>query len=431
MFIPISSDAQLNHWPIMTGVMILLNLVAYPIQMSLPARTGTVNLRERLTDKELQQLLDDPELDPELRELLESNEPVFDEQIVPGWRPFALSHGDGLHPVQWLTSMYMHGGGGHLLGNMLFLWVFGLVVEGRIGAGWFALLYLGCGVIQNAIGQLMFLFSPAPPSLGASGVIYSLMMVAALWAPGDNIQWLAIGRWIGVSIIEIPVLILGAVYMLADFGLSLYGSFELSTPLLHVTGGVVGTLVGAVVLGFNCVDCDQQDMWSRCREALGKKPRPNHAKKKSKSEVAAEEKNRSDQEQRLGVIDRTLDLHLAAGKVDQALATMNSRRQVLPGSQWEEARLLKLLGLLQQQKRWDEFLAFAGDFDKRFDSRDVPVRLNVARIQLEEKGRPRKCVEVLKGIDQAALNPKQREAFTRLANTARQRIAAGELDFAD
>lgn len=431
MFIPVSSDATLNHWPIMTGVMILLNLAAYPLQMSLPSRTETVNLRERMTDEEERQLLEDPELDPEIRTLLESGGPILAERKVPGWRRFALSHGDGLHPVQWLTSMYMHGGVGHLLGNMLFLWVFGLVVEGRIGAGWFALLYVGCGLVQNALGQLVYLFSPAPPALGASGAIYSLLTIAALWAPGDNIQWLAIGRWIGATIVEIPVLILGAFYMLSDFGAAMFNSFELSTPLLHVAGGAVGLVVGAVVLGLNLVDCDQQDMWSRWREARGKKPLPKHPKKKSRAELAADEKNRADQEQRLAVIDRTIDLHLAAGKVDQALSTMKSRRKVLPGSQWDEARLLKLLGLLQQNRRWDEFLVFADEFDKRFDSRDVPIRLNVARIQLEEKSRPRKCIEVLKGIDQTLLNPKQREAFTRLAHAAKQRIAAGELDFAD
>jgi membrane associated rhomboid family serine protease len=431
MFIPISSDGNLNHWPIMTGVMILLNLVAYPVQMSLPSRTETVNRREHMSDRELRWQLDDPELDPELRELLESDEPILDELEVPGWRRFALSHGNGLHPVQWLTSMYMHGSIVHLLGNMLMLWVCGLVVEGRIGAFWFALLYLGCGISQNAIGQLMFLFSPAPPSLGASGVIYSLLMVAALWAPGDNIQWLAVGRWVGVSIFEIPVLIMGAFYFLADFGSAMFRSFELGTPLLHVTGGVVGFVVGAVLLGLNRIDCDQQDMFSRLREARGLKPLPAHPKKKSKAEMAAAEKAQADFDQRLAVIDRTIDLHLSAGRIDQALATMKSRRQVLPGSQWEEARLLKLLGLLQQQKRWDEFLVYADEFDKRFDSRDVPVRLNVARIQLEEKGRPRKCIAVLKGIDQGALSPKQREAFNRLATTARQRIAAGELDFAD
>ena len=61
---------------------------------------------------------------------------------------FMLVWGDGIHPVQWVTSMFLHGGVLHLAGNMVFLWVFGLVVEGKLGTAKFVPLYLGIGVAQ-------------------------------------------------------------------------------------------------------------------------------------------------------------------------------------------------------------------------------------------------------------------------------------------
>ncbi len=45
-----------------------------------------------------------------------------------------LELGGGIHPLQWLSNIFMHLGLGHLLGNMLFLWAFGIIVEGKLGA---------------------------------------------------------------------------------------------------------------------------------------------------------------------------------------------------------------------------------------------------------------------------------------------------------
>ena len=56
-----------------------------------------------------------------------------------GW---LLQLGNGLHPVQWWTSAFYHYGVMHLLGNMVFLWTFGLIVEGKLGWWQFLPLYL-------------------------------------------------------------------------------------------------------------------------------------------------------------------------------------------------------------------------------------------------------------------------------------------------
>ena len=68
---------------------------------------------------------------------------------------WTLVLGDGLHPLQWVTNIFMHAGFFQLAGNMLFLWTFGLVVEGKLGWWAFLLVYLGLGVSESAGMQLV------------------------------------------------------------------------------------------------------------------------------------------------------------------------------------------------------------------------------------------------------------------------------------
>jgi membrane associated rhomboid family serine protease len=73
-----------------------------------------------------------------------------------------------------VTSMFLHGGWAHLLGNMLYLWIFGNNVEDRLGHVGFALFYLGTGFAAAAAQVL-----PAPastiPMIGASGAISGVL----------------------------------------------------------------------------------------------------------------------------------------------------------------------------------------------------------------------------------------------------------------
>ena len=78
----------------------------------------------------------------------------------------------GMLPI--LTSMFLHGGWMHLIGNMWFLWIFGDNVEDELGHGFFLLFYVGCGVLA-AVAQ--FLADPGSniPMVGASGAIAGVM----------------------------------------------------------------------------------------------------------------------------------------------------------------------------------------------------------------------------------------------------------------
>lgn len=78
----------------------------------------------------------------------------------------------GLLPI--LTSMFLHGGWMHLIGNMWFLWIFGDNIEDELGHGAYLLFYIGCGIAAT-IAQ--FLSEPGSriPMVGASGAIAGVM----------------------------------------------------------------------------------------------------------------------------------------------------------------------------------------------------------------------------------------------------------------
>jgi len=81
---------------------------------------------------------------------------------------------DRLHAYQLFTSMFIHGGWMHILGNMWFLWVFGRGVEDSIGHTRYLLFYLACGVVSAIANVLATPFSPVP-TVGASGAIAGVM----------------------------------------------------------------------------------------------------------------------------------------------------------------------------------------------------------------------------------------------------------------
>src|ERR1700754_1738881 len=85
----------------------------------------------------------------------------------------------GLVPEQFnlqsiVTSMFLHGGWMHLIGNMWFLWIYGDNVEDVLGHGKFAMFYLLCGIAAGLVHILLNADSRVP-TIGASGAIAGVM----------------------------------------------------------------------------------------------------------------------------------------------------------------------------------------------------------------------------------------------------------------
>ena len=101
-----------------------------------------------------------------------------------------------------ITSMFMHGGWAHLLGNMLFLWVFGDNIENRIGHLRYLIFYLVCGIIASLSHVLLAGSDALIPSLGASGAISGVMGGYLLLFPSRRVR-VIMGRGVG----EVPAFV--------------------------------------------------------------------------------------------------------------------------------------------------------------------------------------------------------------------------------
>lgn len=92
-------------------------------------------------------------------------------------------------PLTLVTSQFLHGGFMHIIGNMLFLWIFGNNIEDRLGHIKYIIFYLACGVLA-ALAQWIFSTQSGIPSLGASGAIAGVMGAYILKFPHASIRTL-------------------------------------------------------------------------------------------------------------------------------------------------------------------------------------------------------------------------------------------------
>ncbi len=147
-----------------------------------------------------------------------------------------------------ITSMFLHGGWAHLLGNCLFLWVFGNNVEDSMGRGRFLAFYLLCGLVASATHAFFDAASPVP-TVGASGAISGTLGAYLLLYPQVRVKVL-----IPILIFPLIVHVRAWVMLLMWFGWQvLSGLPQLMSVRSEVSGGVavwahVGGFVAGVVL---------------------------------------------------------------------------------------------------------------------------------------------------------------------------------------
>ena len=133
-----------------------------------------------------------------------------EEIIRPGLEPTPFTV-----YITLITSMFMHGGIGHILGNMLFLWIFGDNVEDRLGHLQYLLFYIIVGILASLahVATCVLLKSDLlTPSLGASGAISGVMGAYLIFYPNNSVTVLifrfvttvpaivAVGLWFAMQL---------------------------------------------------------------------------------------------------------------------------------------------------------------------------------------------------------------------------------------
>jgi membrane associated rhomboid family serine protease len=141
-----------------------------------------------------------------------------------------------------LLSMFLHGGWGHIIGNSIYLWVFGKGVESRMGAMRFLVFYLVCGLVAAA-SHIVINPTSAIPTVGASGAISGVLGGYLLLFPRARIRM----YFPPIFFFSIPAVLV----LLFWFGEQLLAGLpQLSNMNAEVTGGVaVWAHVGGFLAG--------------------------------------------------------------------------------------------------------------------------------------------------------------------------------------
>ena len=147
------------------------------------------------------------------------------------------------------TSMFMHAGWVHLLGNMLYLWIFGDNVEDRLGHALFFVFYIVCGLAATFAQTIV---SPGSdiPNLGASGAIAGVLGAYIVMFPRSRVSVL-----LGRVIVPMSVLIVIGLWIVLQV-FSQIGEFAASSQtggggvayMAHI-GGFIGGIILAFLLG--------------------------------------------------------------------------------------------------------------------------------------------------------------------------------------
>jgi len=127
--------------------------------------------------------------------------------------PAMVTHGEGYSGL--FTSMFLHGGLMHLLGNMLFLWIFGDNMEDEMGHLGFLIFYIACGVLAG-LAHVWFAAGSVVPTVGASGAIAGVMGGYLLLFPRAKVDILLI-IIIFFRVFTLPAYILLVIWFVLQF----------------------------------------------------------------------------------------------------------------------------------------------------------------------------------------------------------------------
>jgi membrane associated rhomboid family serine protease len=434
--VPLGTDAPIYHFPWMTITLGVVNIVAFFL-------TGGGHYIEK-----------------------------------EAWMPWVLQLGNGtINPIQWVTMNFVHFGILHLLGNLIFLWGFGILVEGKIGWWKFLLVYLAIGTAGGALIQGFCFFIPGlnTQAAGASLILFGLLAISLVWAPKNEVSFFyMVGFYFGLS--EISIMVFGFYYiaeqiMIAVFLLSILG-FGFAMFLLsqagHLLGASLGFAIAALMLKWKMVDCENWDLFAVWKGTYGasdefakyrntgflypslgedkpeEKEDKNESKRKKKRKTSvtasfemppeeednyeAEVYSRKKDSREFKLIKR-LKSNLKIGDSDAVLQVYKKIRQLEPNWQFENQDLKRLIDLLCQYEDWVKAIPFMETYLKTTPGNNAGTRIKLAALLIEVYERPRRSLSILKPLKNAPLKKNQKIFYNRILKIAREKIEDGVVEF--
>jgi membrane associated rhomboid family serine protease len=244
--IPLRDYRTRRTFPVVTVTLIALNVLLFAFQLTQGDRTPVAVDTGPWADAGIPFYGEAPEQLGGVEVISESDAFVFSYGLVPG----ELLLGEDLPPriplPLWITlfsSMFLHGGLLHLLGNMLYLWIFGDNVEDAMGHVRFLLFYLLCGAAA-AFAQIAIGPNSGVPLIGASGAIAGVLAAYFMLFPHSRVLTL-IPVFFFVRLVAVPAVLLLGIWFILQV-ISGAGSLGQATGVAwfaHIGGFVAGVLL--------------------------------------------------------------------------------------------------------------------------------------------------------------------------------------------
>ena len=208
--IPVRDGIPTRETPVVNYLLIAANVIVFVLMLSLPESSlDTVVARYAMTP----------------------------ENFADG-----ISFGDIL---SIFSSMFMHAGFAHIIGNMIYLWIFGDNVEDRLGHSRYLVFYLVGGVVAS-LTHMATNWGSVVPTVGASGAIAAVLGAYLVMFPGSQIKtWVPIGRFYKMTVLP-AIVVLGFWFIFQLFdGVAAIGGTDVGGVAVwaHIGGFIAGMVM--------------------------------------------------------------------------------------------------------------------------------------------------------------------------------------------
>lgn len=404
MFIPVGTDAPLYHRPVATVGLIVTNVGVFIASCWLSGAIfgiGTVGHGFEET-------------------------PTIGQKLVSF---FCLNFGT-INPLQWLTANFMHADPIHLIGNMIFLWSFGLIVEGKVGWWKFLAIYLSIGIAQSGFEQIAtFPFLSEGGSLGASSAIFGLLAICIVWAPQNEFNIVFLWSWFYAATFEMSVLAFGSFMLFMEIMEVALSGLTITSGLLHLMGAVPGFAIGFGMLVFRFVDCEGYDLIAVYKGEEGERKTISRDEEKRLAQIA--EVQQQEQAQAYAEGMAWIDQYLSKGLHQGALGRFQALRRAVPGVKWKKEHLYEVIRGFHGEKKYVETIPLMNEYIDLFPNEAGPMQLKLAQIYLVHAERPHKALHIAQAIPDDRLFQEQLAMRKKLINAAKRKIEDGAIDLED
>lgn len=359
-----------------------------------------------------------------------------------------LTHGQSLYFWQWITSLLVVPGLFALVFHLIFLWIIGQIVEGRLG-DWrkFAGMALVPAVGLAMLEQIFTLWSgKLLPSSSTSRLIYSLAGMALMWSPGVSVEFPGeyFSRRAKVPGFSLPAWIWIMIYIGLDAFLSQQiGSYS-GPPFVNVVALGMGLGIAYMAIqkqpfeepGDDLPTLLMDAMISRkfrsdAYEPLEEEVAPARKKKKNSGKSVEADADEEEEKPRTKPSVRMIQAFntmVEGGNSQGALNQVELIRQLIPDWQIPEEALRKIIDQTQQLKLWHLCIPLMEEYTVRFEADADTVRLRLAKILIDEQQRPRHALRILSKIPPDRLGEEMEKTRCKIEQAALTQIEEGVLE---